>query len=239
LTEEIIIEETPNIEDFLNWPSTGKKWKAILQNWDNDVDEINENIRSWLARNAFDWESYLCSQNAIESGFEMISLIDGDDAVDWRFDSTSQSLLTTLNNDYRFPEDMTEDQSICYANLMSQYDTLDIDPGAQEIVRVSNERCGVKFTTKVPWRPGPDPGDLEKEARNTIWRLGRWYFNNWARYLNSEYWFCRSRRFSEGRMSMSKFSRYYQWLIYYGFPSGEPAREMSKVDARTAELMEY
>ena len=183
--------------------------------------------------------SKLCSQNAIESGFEMISLIDGDDAVDWRFDSTSQSLLTTLNNDYRFPEDMTEDQSICYANLMSQYDTLDIDPGAQEIVRVSNERCGVKFTTKVPWRPGPDPGDLEKEARNTIWRLGRWYFNNWARYLNSEYWFCRSRRFSEGRMSMSKFSRYYQWLIYYGFPSGEPAREMSKVDARTAELMEY
>ena len=237
LTEEVIREETPNIEEFLNWPSTGKKWKAILHNWDNDVDQINENIRGWLARNAFDMESYLCSQNAIESAFEMVSLIDGDEAVDWRFDSTSQSLLTTLNNDYRFPEDMTEDQGICYANLMSQYDTLDIDPGAEEIVRVSNERCGVKFTTKVPWRPGPDPGDLADEARNTIWRLKRWYFGKWGRSLLAEYQFCQGRDSWVGGTSIVKMSHYYQWLLYYGFPSGEPARQMAKVDPMTAELM--
>ena len=167
----------------------------------------------------------------------MVSLIDGDDAVDWRFDSTTQSLLTTLNNDYRFPEDMTEDQGICYANLMSQYDTLDIDPGAQEIVRVANERCGVKFTTKVPWRPGPDPGDLEKEARNTIWRLARWYFRKWATHLSAEYDYCQGRLSRASGVSVSKMSRYYQWLWYYGFPPGEPAREMAKVDPMTAELM--
>ncbi|MBA7494455.1 hypothetical protein ES702_05031 [subsurface metagenome] len=239
LTEEVIREVTPNLEEFLNWPSTGKKWKAILQNWDNDVDEINENIRAWLSRNAFDLESYLCSQNAIESAFEMISLIDGDDSVDWRFDSTTQSLLTTLNNDYRFPEDMTEEQGICYANLMQQHDILDIDPGVQWLVRVANERCGVKFTTKVPWRPGPDPGDLEKEARNTIWRLKRWYFNTWARYFNTEYMVCRGIGLRYATFSMSKMSKYYQWLLYYGFPPGEPAREFSRVDPRTAELMEY
>lgn len=239
MTEEVIREETPDLEKYLNWPSTEKKWKAILQNWNYDLDEINENIMNWLKRNAFDLESYLCSQNAIESGFEMVSLIDGDDSVDWKFDSTTQSLLTALNNDYRFPEDMTDDQSKCYANLMQQYDTLDIDPGAEEIVRVSNERCGVKFTTKVPWRPGPTPEDLEKEARNTIWRLKRWYFKTWARYLNTEHMVCRGIYPKYATFSMSKMSHYFQWLVYYGFPEGEPAREMSKVDDRTAELMNY
>ncbi|GAG41765.1 unnamed protein product, partial [marine sediment metagenome] len=78
LTEEVIREETPNIEDFLNWPSNEKKWKAILQHWNNDTDAINENIKGWLARNAFDMESYLCKQNAIEAGFEAASLLDGE-----------------------------------------------------------------------------------------------------------------------------------------------------------------
>lgn len=238
LTEEVIRDETPNLEKYLNWPSTGKKWKAILQNWNYDTDEINENIRNWLGRNAFDMESYLCKQNAIESGFDMLSLIDGDDAVDWKFDSTSQSLMTALNNDYRFPEEMTEDQGKCYANLMSQYDSLDIDPGAEEIVRVSNSRCGIKFTTNVPWRSGPDPGDLEKEARNTIYRLKRWYFKQWASSLRGEYQFCQGLRSRAGGVMLDKMSHYYQWLLYYGFPPGEPAREMSKVDDCTARLMD-
>jgi len=237
LTEEVIRDETPNLEKYLNWPSTGKKWKAILQNWNYDTDEINENIKNWLSRNAFDAESYLCKQNAVESAFDMVSLLDGDDSVEWKFDSTSQSLLTSLNNDFRFPPTMTDEQSICYANLMSQYDKLDIDPGAAEIVRVSFERCGIAMTTQVPWRPGPDPGDLEKEARNTIWRLKRWYFKKWASYLNAEYQYCQGKFSAAGMPLITKMSRYYQWLIYYGFPSGEPAREMSKVDNMTAELM--
>jgi len=193
LTEEVIREETPNIEKYLNWPSTEKKWKAILQNWNYDLDQINENVRNWLARNAFDAKSYLCKQNAIEGAFDMVSLLDGDDSVEWKFDSTSQSLLTTLNNDWRFPEDMTDEQSTCYANLMSQYDTLDIDPGALEIVRVANERCGIKFTSEVPGRPTPTQEELAKEARNTIWRLKRWYFKKWASYLNTEYQYCQGR----------------------------------------------
>jgi hypothetical protein len=239
LTEDVIREETPNLEKYLNWPSTGKKWKAILQNWNYDVDEINENIRNWLTRNAFDYESYLCKQNAIESGFEMMSLIDGDQAVDWKFDSTSQSIMTALNEDFRFPEEMTEDQSKCYANMLSQYDTLDIDPGSAEIVRVANDRCGIKMTTIVPWRPGPSSPDLSGQARNTIYRLKRWYFKKWAMYLNNEYMFCQHRTSKGGDASMSKMSHYFQWLIYYGFPKGEPAREMSKVDDLTALLMNY
>jgi len=239
LTEEVIREETPDLEKYLNWPSTGKKWKAILQNWDYDLDEINENVRNWLARNAFDAESYLCKENMVESAFDVVSLLDGDDSVEWKFDSTTQSLLTSLNNDFRFPEDMTESQSTCYANLMSQYDTLDIDPGAAEIVRVSNERCGIKFTTKIPWRPGPDPGDLSKEARNTIYRLKRWYFKMWARYFNGEWQLCYGFDPFQGGTSMSKMSHYFQWLLYYGFPTGEPAREMAKVDPLTAELMAF
>jgi len=239
LTDEVIRDETPKIEEYLNWPSTGKKWKAILQNWNYDRDEINENIRNWLARNAFDAESYLCKENAIESGFDMLSLIDGDDAVEWKFDSTTQSLLTSLNNDYRFPVTMSDEQSSCYANLMGQYDTLDIDPGAEEVVRVAFERCGIAFTTQVPWRPGETPDNLESEARNTIWRLKRWYFKQWARYLSNEYQFCQGRVSKSGDISMSKMSHYYQWLLRYGFPKGEPAREMSKVDPMTAELMSY
>jgi hypothetical protein len=239
LTEEVIREETPNIEDFLNWPSSEKKWKAILQHWNNDTDVINENIKGWLARNAFDMESYLCKQNAIEAGFEAASLLDGEDSVDWRFDSTSQSFLTTLNNDFRFDEDVTDEQSNCYSNLLSQYDSLDIDPGAAEVVRVANERCGVKFTTRVPWRLGASEGVLAYQSRNSIWRLKRWYFKTWARHLNNEYMFCQHRTSRGGDISMSKMSHYYQWLLYYGFPGAEPAREMSKVDARTAELMNY
>ena len=239
LTEEVIRDETPNIDEYMNWPSTGKKWKAILQNWNYDRDEINENIRNWLSRNAFDAESYLCKQNAIESAFDMVSLLDGDDSVEWKFDSTSQSLMTSLNNNYRFPVTMSQEQSICYANLMSQYDRLDIDPGAEEIVRVSFERCGIAMTTQVPWRPGPDPGDLEQEARNTIWRLKRWYFKTWARYLITEYMYCQHRTGKYGDFSMSKMSHYYQWLLRYGFPTGEPAREMSKLSDVDAAMMNY
>uniref|UniRef100_A0A6M3M2H7 Uncharacterized protein n=1 Tax=viral metagenome TaxID=1070528 RepID=A0A6M3M2H7_9ZZZZ len=239
LTEQVIREETPNIEEFLNWPSNGKKWKAILDNWNNNTDEINDNIKGWLARNAFDQESYLCKQNAIESGFEIASLLDGEDSVDWKFESTAQSFLTTLNNDYRFDEDVTEEQSKCYANLLSQYNDLDIDPGAAEVVRVANERCGVKFTTRVPWRLGESEGVLATQASGSIRRLRRWYFKTWARYFNTEYQYCQGRTGRGGDISMSKMSHYYQWLLYYGFPPGEPAREMSLVDARTAKLMDY
>jgi len=239
LTEEVIREETPNIEDFMNWPSNESKWKAILHNWDNDLPQIQEQVNGWLARNAFDMESYLCSQNAIEAGFEMSSLLDGEDSVDWKFDSTSQSFLTTLNNGWRFDEDVTEEQSRCYANLLSQYDSLNIDPGAEEVVRVSNERCGLKFTTRVPWRPTGSEGVLAYQARNTIWRLKRWYFKTWARYFNNEYMYCQNRTSKGGDASMSKMSKYYQWLLYYGFPAGEPGREMSKCDDRTVKLMTY
>jgi len=239
LTEQVIREETPLIEDYLNWPSNENKWKAVLDNWNNDRDQVNEQIKGWLARNAFDQESYLCKQNAIEGGFEMASLLDGEDSVDWKFESTAQSYLTTLNNDYRFDEDVTDEQSKCYANLLSQYNDLDIDPGAEEIVRVSNERCGVKFTTRVPWRLGESEGVLAYQARNTIWRLKRWYFREWARYFNTEYMYCQNRTSKGGDVSMSKMSHYYQWLLYYGFPAGEPGREMSKCDDRTVKLMTY
>ncbi|MBW2091031.1 MAG: hypothetical protein JRI34_02755 [Deltaproteobacteria bacterium] len=239
LTEEVIREEVPNIDDYMNWPSNGQKWKAILDHWNNDVPQIQEQVKGWLARNAFDMESYLCSQNAIESGFEMASLLDGEDSVDWKFDSTSQSFLTALNNDYRFDEDATEEQGTCYANLLSQYDSLNIDPGAEEIVRVANERCGIKMTTRVPYRSGATGGVLAYQNRNTIWRLKRWYFKMWSRYLNTEYQFCQGRISKGGDVSMSKMSKYFSWLMYYGFPAGEPGREMSKCDDRTVKLMTY
>jgi len=239
LTEEVIREEVPNIDDYMNWPSNEQKWKAILDHWNNDVPQIQEQVKGWLARNAFDQESYLCSQNAIESGFEMASLLDGEDSVDWKFDSTSQSFLTALNNDYRFDEDVTEEQGTCYANLLSQYDSLNIDPGAEEIVRVSNERCGVKFTTRVPYRSGATGGVLAYQNRNTIWRLKRWYFKKWALHLNDEYHMCQNFGSKSGNVSMAKMSKYYQWLYFYGFPSGEPGREMSKCDDRTVKLMTY
>lgn len=239
LTEEVIKDETPDIEKFLNWPSNGQKWKRILSIWDNNRDEIVENVKNWLERNAFDYESYLYKQNAIESGFDVLSLLDGDEAVDWRFDSTSQALLTTLNNNYRFPETIQPELSRCFANLMSEYDTLDIDPGCAEIVRVARDRCGIDFTTNVPWRPGPSPSDLENEARNTIYRLTRWYFNKWARSLLAEYVYCQGRDRAGGVVKMSDINRYYQWLLRYGFPPGEPQREMSKVDPLSAAFMNY
>lgn len=239
LTEQVIREETPVIEDYLNWPSNGKKWKAVLDNWNNNRDEINENVKNWLARNAFDMESYLCKQNAIEAGFDLASLLDGEDSVDWKFDSTSQSFLTTLNNDYRFDENVTEEQSKCYADLLQQYDYLNIDPGAEEIVRVSNERCGLKFTTRVPWRMGESEGVLAYKARNTIWRLKRWYFKQWARLFGGECMYCYGMDWKQGGISMSRMSHYYEWLLYYGFPAGEPAREMSRVDPVHVKLMDY
>jgi hypothetical protein len=239
LTEEVIREETPNIEKYLNWPSTGNKWKTILQNWDYDLDEINENVRNWIARNAFDAESYLCKQNMVESAFDILSLIDGDDSVGWKFDSTSQSLLTSLNNNYLFPPNMTQEQGNCYANLLSQYDAMNIDPGMTELIYSAHARCGIILTTNVPWRPGPDPVDLEKEARNTIWRLKRWYFGKWASLFGGECAYCRGRGRAGSGVNISKMSRYYQWLLYYGFPSGEPSREMRKVDPLSSAIMNY
>ena len=115
---------------------------------------------------------------------------------------------------------------------------MEIDPGAEEVVRVAFERCGVAFTTQIPWRPGEDPDVLEDQARNTIYRLKRWYFKKWARYLLAEYQYCQGRESWVSGANIVDMSDKYQWLLRYGFPPVEPAREMSKVDSGTAALMD-
>ena len=93
------------------------------------------------------------------------------------------------------------------------------------------------MTTQVPWRPGEEPDVLEDKARNTIYRLKRWYFKNWMRCLTAEYQYCQGRYSPASGVDLDYCSRMTQWLNRYGFPPGEPVSEISKVDPMTLELM--
>lgn len=226
-TIDVIKSEVGRIEDYLNWPSTGTKWMSTNQPFDQDLDQIQENIKSWQNRNKRDMESSVCMQNAVESGMNSLALVEGDEAVEWTYDAVSLSYLKLFNSGYRLPLDATPEQLECFTNHLAAYGSQGIEPNIHEILSAAFLGCGFELTTEVPERPELTEEEKEEQRRHAIDDLKKWYFEDlherarflcfkahmYAPYYTDLY----TKKASEDR----------SWLNYYGWPAGEPEATLS------------
>jgi len=226
-TVDVIESEVGRIEDYLNWPATGEKWMSTNQVFDHDLDQIQENIKSWQDRNKRDMESSVCMQNAIESGMNSLALLEGDDAVEWTYDAVSLSYLKMFNSGYRLPLNTTPEQLECFTNHLAAYGSQGIEPNIHEILSAAFLGCGFELTTEVPERPELTEEEKEEQRKHALDSLKKWYFKDlherarflcfkahmYAPYYTDLY----TKKASEDR----------SWLNYYGWPAGEPDATLS------------
>lgn len=228
-TIDIIESEVGSVLDYSGWPSTGEKWMSTNDMFDNNADRVIENINNWQDRNKQDMESSVCIQNAMQAGMNSLALLEGDDAVEWTFDTVPLAMLKMLNVGYRFPIDVTPDQLDCFTNQLQAFGQAGIEPDMHDIHRAAFIHCGFELTTEVPERPGPTEEEKEAERQRFLTNFRKWYFEDaWSKvstictkaHLLTPYYFA---------LYEKKVSHAVSWLNYYGWPPGEPGNRISRI----------
>jgi len=175
-TEAVILAEVPSIEQYSGWPTTDSRWMDPADVWERDKDEIQENITNFLDRNRHNTEAMVATQNAVESGLNILANAEGPDALALDYDATSTTLLKLLNNNLRLPPDTTPEQLSCFTSNTTAFDTAGLLPDPEEIQSMAKQNCGLEFTTEVPARNTVPYSLLHKAHDSPIWSLQDWYF---------------------------------------------------------------
>jgi len=221
-TRDIIIEAGYDPEAGNNFPWSDTRWMGVTDFWENHRDGIIGNVKDWYSRNRTDLSKYPASQNAVEAAPSMMALMEGPDSVETDYDLVTSSLLKLMNNQFRFPEDCTDEQAEKWARLMNQYDGWDISDPQRLAQQIAHEECGFDFTTKVPEREEDTEEVKEKRRWEDIERLKVWYLKTiWRDIL--------------GLASLPPITlpallleqaprviRRIAWLMKYGWPKGHP-----------------
>lgn len=224
LTIDVMEEEVGNFDHLIGWPETGKKWMLQSQWLEEHRWEIIKNLSAWWGRNNKDQEAMVCSQNAVEASMSAIAIAEDPKDVEMSFDATSQTILNLMNQNYRFPEDATLDQSNCFAREMEAYDKANLQPNYLEAQAIARDRCGFEFTQRVPNRYPDWYLHTDLERYQGIERLRRWYWWTLMDFIFREYrcygrpgsWF--------GMFRLDKYSQKVAWLKENGIPIDQPAQ---------------
>ena len=221
-TRDIIIEAGYDPEAGNNFPWSDTRWMGATDFWENHRDGIISNVKGWYARNRTDLTKYPASQNAVEAAPSMVALIEGPDSVETDYDIVTSSLLKLMNNQFRFPEDCTEEQAEKWARSMMQYDGWVVSDPLRLAQQIANEECGFEFTTRVPERDEDTEEIKEKRRWDGIERLKEWYLKTiWPDILNPP----SIRALMKPALLLyvaPKLIRRLAWLMKYGWPKNHP-----------------
>lgn len=158
LTEEIFHEAGMDPDDYVAWPSLGKRWATI--------DEISASTAPIAAENYeyFDENcpnellKYIAGQSVTNGGLLAISALEGEEAIELEYHATIAITEMLLDHGYSFPRTITEQQIYDFGFWTAAHQEMGTRPSLWETLSYAKNTLGFEFTTNPGPIPEPSPG---------------------------------------------------------------------------------
>lgn len=147
LWQEIFEEKGMDPDDFVAWPSLGKRWATY--------DEISRSVAPIAADN-FDYFTqtvkdhrylHVMESCAIEAGLRTIALLEGEDSLEIHYHASLATAEMLLDHGYAFPPEILEDQANDFMDWTIAHEEAGTRPTLQEALAYADRNLGFKFTT--------------------------------------------------------------------------------------------
>ncbi|MBA7495898.1 hypothetical protein ES702_06494 [subsurface metagenome] len=147
LWQEIFEEKGMDPDDFVAWPSLGKRWATY--------EEISASVAP-IAAESFDYftqtitdHRYLAvmEECAIEAGLRTIALLEGEDAIRIQYHASLATAEMLLNHRYAFPLDITDDQATDFMDWTRAHEEAGTQPSLKEALAYARNNLGFEFST--------------------------------------------------------------------------------------------
>ena len=123
-----------------------------------------------------------------------------------------------MNQNYRLPEDFTDEMGECYSNLIQEFWDTNGYVGSYETLDLVRDKCGFEFTLAVPERDVPPEYERAPKRHVGIGRLRVWYMRMFyvAFWTAEQAWLSRNLRLWTNQHA--EYDPKIKWLERYGFP---------------------
>ena len=153
LTREVIEEAGDNVDEFVEWPSTGEKWSNVNTLTDKTFPRAMDNIHSFYNRHSNDLLGYYSGAYAGESGLYAAENGGGSRTVETSYTILSRAVTGLLNMNYVLPDSVTEAQINCLGQYLDDLQRQDYEPGkiliTKMILRHAKRNCGFEFVQRT------------------------------------------------------------------------------------------
>jgi len=147
LWQEIFEEKGMDPDDFVAWPSLGKRWATY--------EEISASVAPIAADN-FDFitnkleDPYfpaIIEPCAIEAGLRTIALLEGEDAIEIHYHASMATAEMLLDHGYGFPTDLTEEKANEFMDWTIAHEEMGTRPTLRETLAYARNVLDFEFTT--------------------------------------------------------------------------------------------
>jgi len=149
LTREVMQEAGDDPDEFVEWPSTGEKWSNINDLTDTVYPRAQNHIHALYERHQQDLLGYYTGCYAGEAGLYAMENCGGLNSVKTSYTRPSRAVTGLMDMNYKFPDDITEEQINCLAERLEneeKWDPEGIQAGlTQRALDYAREHCGFSF----------------------------------------------------------------------------------------------
>jgi len=147
LWREIFEEKGMDPDDYVAWPSLGKRW-ATYEEISASVAPIAADNFDWFVNNTKD-HRYLAvmEESAIEAGLRTIALLEGEDSLEIQYHASLATAEILLEHSYAFPLDISEDQATNFVDWTMAHEAMGTRPTLREALAYAKNTLGFEFTT--------------------------------------------------------------------------------------------
>ena len=227
--------EDPNKR--VGWPHNDQTYASLPSIFDGNIDPIIDTIKKWEDREKNSIEGFVSAQNLSQSGLNILAMIDGDADIELDYDSSVMAILKLLNQNFRFPLDVTRKQGVCFFKEVEAHGDVGEELTYRELLDIAQDRCGLVFTTAVPGRPALTEEEEKLRRRTTLNPLRKWfvkkYLARWQSYAQDLTYGVPETFYGQYAL----FLKREQWLNYYEWPDGEPLKSFKKLPEITRVIM--
>ncbi|MBA7495363.1 hypothetical protein ES702_05945 [subsurface metagenome] len=147
LWQEIFEEKGMDPDDFVAWPSLGKRWATY--------EEISASVAP-IAAASFDYftqtiqdQRYLAvmEESAIEAGLRAIALLEGEDSIRIQYHASLATAEMLLNHGYAFPLEITQEQATAFMDWTVAHEDVGTSPTLREALAYAKNNLAFEFRT--------------------------------------------------------------------------------------------
>lgn len=147
LVEEMLKEQGLDPNDYIAWPSLGKRW-AKYEELQTSISPIAAANIKYLTDNCPDQRlRAICEMSATSCGLNAISSMIGSNWIDIQYHACIDIAETLLDNSYSFPVDTQEQQIVDFALWTQAHEDNNTRPSLRDILGYAKNSLGFEFTT--------------------------------------------------------------------------------------------